>query len=63
MMPKWIKEIAPHKLSHRDLQLYQALSIAWEALERIEKDCRNCNTCGADVMTKDALRRISEAGK
>lgn len=69
-LPKWTERFK-HTASDTAEQLYEALSIAWEALEEnVEFNMRDAegpelraqNECNYR-RSKDAMRRIEELGK
>jgi len=75
-LPKWLKEAKKESNNVFEIQLCQALEIAWEALvninQRLHREgCRcaalvgpeECGCNSPDVQAKDALRRIEEMGK
>lgn len=61
-LPKWVEdELSRWSSKHGKgyLNLFKALSIAWEALEQIYE-----GTTESDILTaKEAMRRISEMEK
>ena len=75
-LPEWIEEyklfvendgeLDPDQYGH----VFQALAIAWEALEKIETYGRPLEApkasyavCEINDLSKDAMRRIEELGK
>lgn len=56
-LPKWIEEL---KIGNNAGRAYDALEIAWEALEEITN--KRCELYHGDNAA-DAMRRIEEMGK
>lgn len=72
-LPAWVEESKDHAKSCGFLDIYEALSIAWEALDRnvfnpthhemCQLDVNNCVIVCPARRSKDAMRRIEELGK
>jgi hypothetical protein len=63
-LPKWIEEIRHPPLTPKTFtidemwKVFEALSIAYQALEGLEKNCSNHSG-----ISQNAMRRIEELGK
>lgn len=58
-LPEWVKKWGYGSwVSNGDKQMYEALAIAWEALNKVNRD-KNLH----DRVCGDAMRRITELGK
>lgn len=62
-LPEWVKKWGYGSwVSNGDKQMYEALAIAWEALDKIKGCNSNCGDCEGCLATS-AMRRITELGK